>query len=94
MRITLPVGENFKQIVGTTADDFAAYLRRSCESDCTELVLDFKDVESMSSMAMGAIFSNFQALRDQGKGLAIINASERIQRLLRMVNMANLLKPS
>ena len=92
MRQILDIGKRYPEITGPTSDAFAAELNQVVAAgDFTELVLDFDGTKIISSMAMGAIFQTYQKLKEQGKKLQIINASEKVTHLLRMVNMAEIL---
>lgn len=93
MRLVLEIGKKYPEITGPISDAFAAELNKACATgDFTELVLDFKGTKIISSMAMGTIFAVYQRLREQNKSLQIINASEKVTHLLRMVNMADILR--
>ena len=91
MRVTLEIGKQFPEITGASSDAFASELMKIEDSDFNEVLLDFDGTESISSMAMGSIFATHQKLSEQGRRLVIRNASEKIQRLLRMVNMSHLI---
>lgn len=92
MRLVLDIGKKFPEITGPISDAFAAELTQACNNaDFEELVLDFQGTKIISSMAMGTIFAIYQKLREQGKSMHIINASEKVTHLLRMVNMAEIL---
>ena len=93
MRVTLEIGKKYPQITGPATDAFAAELIRAGDTDFNEIALDMAGTTSISSMAIGNIFSIHQKLRDQGRRLVILNANDRITRLLRMVNMTDLLTP-
>ena len=88
---TLEIGKQFPEITGAASDAFAAELMKAEDSDFTEVILDFEGTETISSMAMGSIFATHQKMAEQSRKLIIINASDKIKRLLRMVNMAHLL---
>ena len=92
-RLTMDVGKRFPEITGAASDAFASELAQvgGPGNDFKELILDFEGTSIISSMAMGTIFATYQKLTSQGKNLVIVNASERVKRLLRMVNMAHLL---
>ena len=92
MRVTLEIGKQFPEITGVASDAFAAELMKAEDSTFTEVILDFAGTETISSMAMGSIFATHQKMSEQGRHLVILNASEKIKRLLRMVNMAHLLE--
>ncbi len=92
MRLVLDVGKKYPEITGPMSDAFAHELHEVADhSEFEELVLDFKGTKVLSSMAMGAIFREYNSLKDQGRRLQIINASQKVTHLLRMVNMADLL---
>lgn len=92
MRLQVDIGKKYPQITGPLADAFADELNKIVNSgDFTELVLDFEGTQVLSSMAMGALFSTCQKLKEQGKSMQIVNASPKVTHLLRMVNMASIL---
>lgn len=92
MRLVLDIGKKYPEITGLISDAFAAELNKVVASgDFEELVLDFAGTKILSSMAMGALFQTHQKLKDQGKTMAIIHASDKVTHLLRMVNMADIL---
>ncbi len=93
MRLVLDIGSKYAEISGRSSDSFAEDLQQASGKDeYSELVLDMKGTKMISSMAMGTIFAVSQKLRDQGKTLQIINASDKVANLLRMVNMADMLQ--
>jgi Anti-anti-sigma regulatory factor (antagonist of anti-sigma factor) len=92
MRLVIDIGKKYPEITGPISDAFAAEMNKVVlGSDFEELVLDFNGTKIISSMAMGTIFSVYQKLKEQGKRMQIINASEKVTHLLRMVNMAEIL---
>lgn len=92
MRLILDVGKKYQEITGPVSDAFASELNEACaNNEFSELVLDFKGTKIINSMAMGSVFTVYQKLREQGKRMHIINASEKVTHLLRMVNMADIL---
>ncbi len=90
MRITLEIGKQYPEIVGSASDQFAADLMKLEDSDYTEVILDFDGTETISSMAMGSLFATHQKMAEQNRRLIIRNAGDKIKRLLRMVNMAHM----
>ena len=94
MRVTLNIGKKFPQITGPATDAFAAELIQAEDADFQEIALDMGGTTVISSMAIGNIFSLHMKMREQGRRLVILNANERITRLLRMVNMTELLAPA
>lgn len=92
MQLVLETGKKYPEITGPASDAFASELNKICATGYfTELVLDFEGTRILSSMAMGTLFAVYQKLKEQGKNLRIINASEKVTHLLRMVNMADIL---
>ncbi len=91
-RLVLDVGKKYPEITGPMSDAFAKELHEVVDNgDFQELVLDFQGTKVVSSMAMGVIFREYSALKGKGRTLQIINASQRVVHLLRMVNLADLL---
>lgn len=92
MQLLLQIGKKFPEITGPMSDAFAAELKTAMDTgEFSELILDFQGTKTISSMAMGTIFSANEDLRSKSKTLKIINAGEKVSHLLRMVNMADLL---
>lgn len=91
MKITMNIGKQFPDITGEMTDQFATELLKIEDSDYDEVTLDMAGTQSISSMAMGSLFATHQKMSEEGRKLIVINASDKIQRLLRMVNMAHLI---
>ncbi|MCD8350423.1 MAG: STAS domain-containing protein [Planctomycetaceae bacterium] len=92
MRKLLDIGRKYPEITGPISDAFAADLKKAIGStDYSVLVLDLRGTKTISSMAMGAMFSVYQELKHEGRELEVINASEKVSHLLRMVNMGDIL---
>jgi anti-anti-sigma factor len=88
MRIVLNIGDRYSDITGETSNQFADELRAASETPgITELVLNMDGIRTISSVALGALFNTFQVM----KALRLINASPNVIRLLRMVNMTELI---
>lgn len=92
MRIELDIGKEFPEITGGNADEFAKELMKIEDSDYEEVILDFSSTRSISSMAMGSLFATYQKLASQNRKIKIVNPNENIVRLLRIVNMHDLLE--
>lgn len=92
MRIELDIGKEFPEITGSNADEFAKELMKIEDSDYKEVILDFSSTRSISSMAMGSLFATYQKLASQNRKIKIVNPNENIIRLLRIVNMHDLLE--
>ncbi len=92
MKLIVDIGMKYPQITGPMADAFAAELEKLVAStEFTSLVLDFQGTQILSSMAIASLFSAHQKLTEQKRELRIINVSDRVRHLLRMVNMADIL---
>ncbi len=92
MELIVEIGMKYPQITGPMADAFAAELDKLVASaEFTHLVLDFQGTQVLSSMAIASLFSAHQRLKEQKRSLKIINVSDRVKHLLRMVNMADIL---
>ncbi|MHC4871802.1 MAG: STAS domain-containing protein [Planctomycetota bacterium] len=89
MEVTLNVGKDFPQINGDNSDQFATEMLKLEDSDIDEVVLDFEGTEYINSMAMGTIFATFQKLEEQERNLKLINVNEKIKRLLKVANLAD-----
>ena len=92
MKIELDIGKDFPEITGSNADEFARELLKLEESDYKEVVLDFSSTRAISSMAMGSLFATYQKMVTQNRTMKIVNPSESIERLLKLVNMHDLLQ--
>lgn len=92
MKIELDIGRDFPEITGGNADEFARELLKIEESDYKEVVLDFGATRAISSMAMGSLFATYQKLASQNRTMKIVNPNENISRLLKLVNMHDLLQ--
>lgn len=91
-QLVLDIGKRYPEITGPISDAFAAEVNNVvANEEFSELVLDFAGTKILSSMAMGTLFSVYQKLRDDGKRLRVINASEKVRHLLKMVNLGEIL---
>ena len=94
MRVTMDVGDkDDPNITGAQADAFAQELLKIEEAEFKEVVLDFANVETLSSMAMGSLFATYQKLAEQKRKLSIIHPRESVRRLLKMLKMDSLIAP-
>jgi anti-anti-sigma factor len=91
MHVTFNVGEQYPQISGKQADEFATELIRLEDSDFEDVILDFKGTEYINSMAMGSIFATYQKLQEEGRHLKLVNVNDKIRRLLRVANLTSLI---
>ena len=92
MRVTMDIGDKDNpHITGPQADAFAQELLEIEEAEFKEVVLDFSNVETLSSMAMGSLLATYQKLAEQKRRLGIINPNDNVRRVLRMVKMDSLI---
>lgn len=90
--LTLKIGKKYPAITGSHTDSFVSELNKAMlTASSRTLVLDLEGTSIVGSTALGAIFSARQKLREQGKALRIVNASEKVARLLQLVNMDDLI---
>lgn len=96
MRLVLDVGKKYLEITGDLSDAFVSDLKKAeRRTDYTELILDFEGVKAVNSMALGALFIAHRRLREQNRDLQLINVSENLARILRMVDLEEtLLQPA
>lgn len=91
MRLTLDIGKKYPEITGPLSDSFTEDLQRTLASaDFSELVLDFKGTRIISSAALGVLFNTHHALKEQGRSMQIVNASDKVTHVLRMMNMSEI----
>lgn len=62
-----------------SAGEAKAYLDRYSES----IVLDFRELEYISSAGLGVLVATLKRLNDLGKGIRIVNAGNHIKDLFR-----------
>ena len=92
MRLVLDIGKKYPEITGPISDAFAAELNKVLATgDFQGLGLDCAGTKIISSRAMGALFQTKRKLKDQGKTMSVISASEKVTHRLRMVNMTDIL---
>ena len=90
-KVIMDVGEKYPDITGPTAQAFIDELLELEKSSFDEIVLDFKDTSSISSMAMGTLYSTYHTLSNQKRSLKVINPSSNVSRLLKLVNMSEIM---
>lgn len=91
MENVFAVGKKYPEITGERADSFSRDLTEFEQSLAGDIVLDFTGVTAISSIAMGSLFASYQKLMEEGRKLVIVNTCDKISRLLRMVNMAQVI---
>lgn len=86
MRLVMDIGNKYLEIIGSSANAFARELTVICAgTDFSELVLDFQGTSTINPMTIGTLFAMYQKLREQGRMLRLINISDKVRRLLRIV---------
>lgn len=93
-KVIMEVGEKYPDITGPTAQAFIDELIELEKSTYDEIILDFKDTSSISSMAMGTLYSTYQTLVSQNRSIKVVNPSVNVSRLLKLVNMSEILDDS
>ncbi len=90
-KVVLAVGEKYQSITGNSAQEFINDLLALEKSPYDEIVLDFKDTDSISSMAMGSLYSTYQTLTSQNRSIKIVNPSSNVSRLFKLINMGEII---
>ena len=90
-KVVMDVGEKYPEITGSRAQAFINDLLSLEKSQYDEIILDFKDTSSISSIAMGTLYSTFQTLSSQKRSIRIINPTHNVSRLLKLVNMCDII---
>ena len=73
----------------TTSDEFSDFLVENITDDMEQIVLDFKDVEFISSKGLRVIVSAHKNI--EGRKLTIINANTSVMEVLRLTGLINVL---
>lgn len=92
MRKTYDIGGNFPEITRARADAFADELLKIEESGFQEVVLDFSNIEVISSVAMSRLFDTYQRLTEQKRVMRIANVGDNVRRLLKLLNLGGIIE--
>ncbi|TGK34474.1 anti-sigma factor antagonist [Leptospira gomenensis] len=68
-------------------DEFRNYLNSHLEKNPSCVVLDFAEVEAVTSVALGVLVGFSNRLRALGIELESVNVSDRLKQILRLVSL-------
>lgn len=89
--LTINIGNKYPEITGPAVDVFVKELTRIEESEYAEVILDFSGTVTISSIAIGSLYSTYKTLEAQNRRLRILNPGENVLRLLQLINMTEML---
>jgi len=92
MRAVVNLSREFSEISRWNSDKFAEEMLKIEESGIDEIILDLAGVSSLTSMAIGSIYSAFERLSSEGRKLTVVNPNERIKKLLTITGVKGLLE--
>jgi anti-anti-sigma factor len=72
-------------------DDFADKLLRLVDAGFQEVVIDFRQIRRISSLALGTIVSSHQKMNAAGRTLAITNLSPELKEMFQGFKLLGLL---
>jgi anti-sigma B factor antagonist len=78
------------RVDSATAPDLENSLKKLVESDKTQIVLDLKDVEYMSSAGLRAMVSTLKAVKRVNGDLRLANPSPRVEEVLRLAGLTSI----
>lgn len=78
------------RVDSATAPDLENSLKKLVEADKTQIVLDLKDVEYMSSAGLRAMVSTLKAVKRVNGDLRLANPSPRVEEVLRLAGLTSI----
>ena len=78
------------RVDSATAPDLENELKKLVEADKTQIVLDLKDVEYMSSAGLRAMVSTLKAVKRVNGDLRLANPSPRVEEVLRLAGLTSI----
>lgn len=85
------IGEKFDEISGHARDDFISALVDLKESMDETVILDFKGVESLSSLGLAAVGKLHTQLEEEGRHLRIEGLNENLYRIFDITGLTKML---
>lgn len=83
------VGVNGR-VDSATAPDLEGALKKLVEAEKTQIVLDLKDVEYMSSAGLRAMVSTLKAVKRVNGDLRLSSPSPRVEEVLRLAGLTSI----
>lgn len=78
------------RVDSSTAPELEAALKKLVEAEKTQLVLDLKDVEYMSSAGLRAMVSTLKAVKRVNGDLRVASPSDRVNEVLRLAGLSSI----
>ena len=78
------------RVDSATAPDRESELKKLVEADKTQIVLDLKDVEYMSSAGLRAMVSTLKAVKRVNGDLRLASPSPRVEEVLRLAGLTSI----
>lgn len=78
------------RVDSSTAPDLESALKKLVDSDKTQIVLDLKDVEYMSSAGLRAMVSTLKAVKRVNGDLRLASPSPRVEEVLRLAGLTSI----
>jgi len=78
------------RVDSATAPDLESALKKLVETDKTQIVLDLKNVEYMSSAGLRAMVSTLKAVKRVNGDLRLANPSPRVEEVLRLAGLTSI----
>jgi anti-sigma B factor antagonist len=78
------------RVDSATAPDLENSLKKLVDSEKTNIVLDLKDVEYMSSAGLRAMVSTLKAVKRANGDLRLANPSPRVEEVLRLAGLTSI----
>lgn len=75
-----------------TVEELRRLLRQASAGTC-DVVVDLSDVPFVDVLSLSAILATADALRDQGRHLAVVGASPPVRRVCALLNAGDVLTP-
>ncbi|MCK9223441.1 MAG: STAS domain-containing protein [Candidatus Muirbacterium halophilum] len=87
--IELKLNDN---INSETIDEFEKKIKSLVEDGFLKILLDFKDVEFISSQGLGILVINYKPVAEKGGYIALINLNDSITRVMEITRLDKVLK--
>ena len=78
------------RVDSATAPELETELKKLVEAEKTQIVLDLKDVEYMSSAGLRAMVSTLKAVKRVNGDLRLANPSPRVEEVLRLAGLTSI----
>ncbi|EPG76309.1 STAS domain protein [Leptospira fainei serovar Hurstbridge str. BUT 6] len=75
------------EVLNADHEDLRAFLNSHLEGSPTHVVLDLKEVQVLTSIALGALVAFANRLRSQGMKLETINVSPKLLEIIKLVSL-------